>query len=293
MLKKMAISALVLSFVLLAACGGGGDVSAEDGSGNAGDGTTAGDGSNGTAGDDLNPLFKFQTFGVEKVDYDYDNNGIAEGVETFSYDDDGKLLMTFYQYTEDGTPDLDFGNNIYAGFMTNETTYTYDENGRVVESNSIATANASAEAMGQFASRSLNFTFEYDGDAEYPISITESYIDENDVPFYRFTSNYFYDDEDRLSNIVRDYDASLPGSASAINSPGWHHHVEFDYSGVSGSRSNFNYLDEFINATMFVYDSDGLVSSLIVTSDPTLSLTPPPLSSVSEYSYNDRNCVVG
>jgi hypothetical protein len=76
-----------------------------------------------------------------------------------------------------------------------------------------------------------------------------------------------------------------------MDNPGYLYRVEFNYSDTIGSAPNYNYLDEFMVATIFNYSPDGLINSTIVTSDPTLSIPPPELSSIIEHSYNDRNCI--
>jgi len=83
---------------------------------------------------------------ISRVDYDYDNNGVMDAVETYTYDSLGRMTRSAYVYTDDGTPntfvekeefDLTFdvtydSNNrmTYHKFTTpttiTEFTYTYD-----------------------------------------------------------------------------------------------------------------------------------------------------------------------
>jgi hypothetical protein len=286
MLQKIVVSTLMSSLLLLTACGGSSDTGDDVNSGiGNGDNVNSGGGN----GNDSNSLFKFQTFGLERIEYDYDNNGIAEGVETFSYDDEGKLVLSSFQYTTDGTVDIPttFGNP-KRGFMAVDIIYNYDEKGRLIGSNDIAISNTSQDSSLPRASRTIDFTFEYKDDSEYPMSITESYMDESGTPLYRYTDIFNYDEEDNLKNVVRNYDPSV--STFPIDNPGYLYRVEYDYSDITGSAQNYNYLDEFSNASIFNYSSDRLINSLIVTTDPTLA-TPPPLSAIVEYSYNDRGCM--
>ncbi|MEP1448924.1 MAG: hypothetical protein ABJK37_22660 [Paraglaciecola sp.] len=290
MLQKIVVNTLFSSFILLTACGGGGGNETSGGVVGDGGGTSDGGGT-GDGGGELNSLLTFQTFGLERIDYDYDNNGVAEGVETFSYDDSGRLVLSTYLYTADGTADLpaSFGNP-HRGFMTVEITYTYDDIGRVIKSNNIAVSNTSPDASSSRASRTIDFTFEYKDDSEYPMSITENYLDESDVPLYRHTDIFTYNEEDSLENVVREYDPSV--SSTSINNPGYLYSVVYEYSDTIGSIPTYNYLDEFLVATIFNYSSDGLISSAIVTNDANMSLPPPRLSSIVEYSYNDRGCLI-
>lgn len=291
MLQKIVVNALFSSFILLTACGGGSGGNDIGGGDVVGNGGTSDAGETGDGNGEPNSLFAFQTFGLERIDYDYDNNGVAEGVETFSYDDSGRLVLSTYLYTADGTADLptSFGNP-NRGFKTVEITYTYDDIGRVITSNNIAVSNTSLDASTSRASRTIDFTFEYKDDSEYPMSITENYLDESDEPLYRYTDIFTYDEEDSLENVVREYDPSV--STLPINNPGYLYSVVYEYSDTAGAVPTYNYLDEFLVATLFNYSSDGLISSAIVTNDSTMSQPPPRLSSIVEYSYNDRGCLI-
>lgn len=121
-LKQMA----VLSFSLaLGACldgGGGGSNSSGGGAGpNPNGGGNAGGGGAASAASFANR--------VTHVDYDYDNNGVADATDSIAYDADGRVNLTSYFYNDDGTTDL---LNLRDDGTAQETnSFTYDNDGNV------------------------------------------------------------------------------------------------------------------------------------------------------------------
>lgn len=72
---------------------------------------------------------------VRSMRYDFDNNGVFEGTETYSYDSSGKVLGSTWTYVDDGTTDTDlvsFDLRSSIGADGNETgTFSYDVDGRL------------------------------------------------------------------------------------------------------------------------------------------------------------------
>jgi hypothetical protein len=272
-MKSYVILSYILSVPLLSACGGGGSSN----------GSVSADQDNSNTS--LNRLYPTR---LDRIEYDFENNGITDGIEYFSYNSEGKLEMTVFEYTGDGTQDLFLGES-YEGAMRTEVIYSYDDMGRVTDINTSIIANTSPEASIRGSSGATNKSFVYDGESEYPVSKTESIFNESGSLTSRYTVNYMYNSEGYLFYSEFAYDPSV--SSSAIDNPAFFHHQEYDYFEGFASESNFNYLDEFFNATIVVYGSDGLITSQFVSDDHTLSSTPPPSASVVEFSYNNRNCL--
>lgn len=71
---------------------------------------------------------------IKTLRYDFDNNGIDEGVRTYFYNSDGSIDSTIYTYTDDGVTDTDFGSFLISPGTANEDVtenFTYDANGNV------------------------------------------------------------------------------------------------------------------------------------------------------------------
>ncbi len=64
---------------------------------------------------------------INRVEYDYDNNGTSDAISLLTYDELGRLILNEHIYTDDGTADLLVV--IKETAVTNEI--TYDANGRV------------------------------------------------------------------------------------------------------------------------------------------------------------------
>ena len=84
---------IVIGVLLASGCGGGGS-GGNNNNGNGGN-PPPGGGSTGTGR-------------IAQLFYDFDNNGVFEGVAIISYDADGRIISDIYTYTDDGTPDTDF-----------------------------------------------------------------------------------------------------------------------------------------------------------------------------------------
>lgn len=117
-LKQMAALSMTVS---LAACLDGGGGSSNPDGGNAGTGNTGGGGSAGPA--------SFANR-VTRVDYDYDNNSVIDATDTISYDASGRVNLTTYLYTDDGT--LDILNLRDSGTTQETNAFTYDSDGNVI-----------------------------------------------------------------------------------------------------------------------------------------------------------------
>ncbi len=64
--------------------------------------------------------------------YDFDQNGIYEGLSTFRYDIYGRVVEERYTYTDDGTPDRNILNTDLSYGNTNSSrSYHYDSEGRL------------------------------------------------------------------------------------------------------------------------------------------------------------------
>jgi len=117
MIKQLAYSAIVGGCLAITACGGGGSSSSSDsGSGN-GAGTGGGSGGGSTSQR------------ISRFSADYDNNGIADAVETSRYDNNGRLIATLYTYTDDGTADIINLNEEGAREVSFD--YTYNSQGQM------------------------------------------------------------------------------------------------------------------------------------------------------------------
>jgi hypothetical protein len=89
---------IALTIFLLSACGGSGSSSSTTTSTTLG---TPGDTASGSAGSGNGQR-------ITAANYDFDNNGTAEGRAVFSYDANGFITMIEYTYSDDGTTDTDF-----------------------------------------------------------------------------------------------------------------------------------------------------------------------------------------
>ena len=66
---------------------------------------------------------------IARKHYDFDHNGIYEGLSEFLYDSSGRVVEERYTYTDDGTPDLDTrGTDITKGAKNSVTSYYYGVN---------------------------------------------------------------------------------------------------------------------------------------------------------------------
>lgn len=70
---------------------------------------------------------------ISAMNYDFDNNGTAEGRAEITYDDDGFVTSINYTYTDDGTIDTDFRGIFSLDFGDENKTknYEYDCRGRI------------------------------------------------------------------------------------------------------------------------------------------------------------------
>lgn len=72
---------------------------------------------------------------VRSMRYDFDNNGVFEGTETYSYNSTGKVIGSTWTYIDDGATDADlvsFDLRSSIGAGGNETgTFSYDVDGRL------------------------------------------------------------------------------------------------------------------------------------------------------------------
>ncbi|MET0050956.1 MAG: hypothetical protein ABW095_07720 [Candidatus Thiodiazotropha sp.] len=121
--------------LLMPACGGGGggggggdeqgSTDSEDPVVDDGDGTSDETGSGGTGSR------------VSRVRFDFDNNGVFEGVREYEYASDGKIIQERYTYTDDGTADVELGNaltlsnSIDVDSVDETVSYAYDSEGRL------------------------------------------------------------------------------------------------------------------------------------------------------------------
>ncbi|MET0007642.1 MAG: hypothetical protein ABW124_15635 [Candidatus Thiodiazotropha sp. 6PLUC9] len=117
----------LLTALLSSGCGGGG--------GGGGDNTTP-DSDSGTTednvdSDDTQPDTQ-SGYRVLRRQYDFDLNGVIDGVSEFVYDTNGRLMEEQYTYTDDGTPDIRLlGSTLPRENLNTTATYTYDTDGRV------------------------------------------------------------------------------------------------------------------------------------------------------------------
>jgi YD repeat-containing protein len=117
----------VFLLMILSACGGGGG-----GGGSEGDPTDNGDTDN---TDDGSPDSGTTNLRVSRVRYDFDNNGVFEGVREFAYGTDGRIMQERYTYSDDGTEDVylagTLSNSIGLDPVDETIDYTYDTEGRL------------------------------------------------------------------------------------------------------------------------------------------------------------------
>ncbi|MET0028441.1 MAG: hypothetical protein ABW101_12455 [Candidatus Thiodiazotropha sp.] len=121
---------LLLLLSMLTACGGGGggdgsgDSADDGGTDNTGDDTTPQDPGTGTTG-----------YRVSRVRYDFDNNGVFEGIREFAYASDGRIMQERYTYSDDGAEDVylagTLSNSIGLDPVDETIEYSYDSEGRL------------------------------------------------------------------------------------------------------------------------------------------------------------------
>nr|WP_168710990.1 hypothetical protein [Ningiella ruwaisensis] len=76
---------------------------------------------------------------LKNIEYDFDNNGVFEGLLTLEYDDSGRIAGAIYTYTDDGTEDAKFESFSLASFTPgdesteHEEFYEVDDENRVTE----------------------------------------------------------------------------------------------------------------------------------------------------------------
>ncbi|HHJ16662.1 MAG TPA: hypothetical protein ENJ80_08200 [Gammaproteobacteria bacterium] len=128
-MKYSQITKLATSFVFslsLAAClDGGSDGNSSPATGSTGD-TIGGGGSTGSGGNAGAAAFANR---VTRVDYDYDNNGTVDATDAISYDANGRVNLTTYLYSDDGTPDI--LNLRDSGTIEESNSFAYDSDGNV------------------------------------------------------------------------------------------------------------------------------------------------------------------
>lgn len=124
-------SAVMVFFLIitLSACGGGGG----NGDDNQADNTDTDNSSDEpTTGDTDNDGTNRR---VTRVRYDFDNNGVYEGVREYDYNSDGKIQQERYTYSDDGTEDVDIAgtlsNSIGLDQLDETINYTYDDDNRL------------------------------------------------------------------------------------------------------------------------------------------------------------------
>lgn len=152
---KSSIS-IALTIFVLSACGGSGGSSSSTTSTTLG---TPSDTASGSAGSGNGQR-------LSAVNYDFDNNGTAEGRAVMSYDANGFITLIDYTYTDDGTTDTDFRTFSLDFGQENKTwEFGYDVDG-YLETWIITTATSSTVSNYTWNADNLitNLTIEfYDG----------------------------------------------------------------------------------------------------------------------------------
>lgn len=116
------LSALISISALVIACGSGGSDDNTDTGGNNSGNSGSGGGSNTSSR-------------LARIRYDFDNNGVFEGLREFTYDSSGRVSMERYTYNDDGTTDVDLKSFTLANSLVNSDTvpestdYSYTADG--------------------------------------------------------------------------------------------------------------------------------------------------------------------
>jgi len=175
--------------------------------------------------------------------YDFDNNGVAEGVTEYSYDSAGRLVSERYAYADDGVPDTDFatfslGVPSGAAASNQVTTYTYDGDGNLA---SMEIVNDAETITGVYA---------HGADGRY---LTADYD--------TFAHEVTYD-SDRVDHV----DTMVGGSAVQ----------GFDYSYLAGQVSRVTWTQPGSAAETyddFEWYADGWIKSITTTTNTSSVIT--------------------
>lgn len=126
----MCLALLVALFT--SGCGGGGGGS-DDGDINTGSDVTSGTDQTDDSADSDTTSDVTEGLRVARMRYDYDNNGVYEGLSEFFYDSNGRIEEERYSYIDDGLEDQHIPGTIQSWLgredLDNTVTYTYDANG--------------------------------------------------------------------------------------------------------------------------------------------------------------------
>jgi len=192
------LSALISISTLVIACGSGGS----------GDNTDTGGNNSGNSGSGGGSTTASRP---ARIHYDFDNNGIFEGLREFSYDSSGRVSMERYTYTDDGTTDVDLKTFTLANSLVNSdavpesTDYSYSVDG-LLETEVIS---------GPSGRETTNYTYRDDklvssvhsviedntgavtADISTPLTYTDTRLDSFSIniagqsePFLRYDFNY-------------------------------------------------------------------------------------------------------
>jgi hypothetical protein len=199
MLKLVYPAMIILPLTILSACGGDGDESPMNDSGtdNTNGSSTLGDTDTGTT-----------NVRVSRIRYDFDNNGVFEGVREFAYGSDGKILEERYTYSDDGTEDLPLFSSALSDYaamdrMDETVTYTYDADGRL---QTLVRVNSQTRVTSTYTFNDDNLITRVDGSIE----------DENGAVTSRYSHALTYTGQRLVSHTTTIDDDVMPVSKYEI-----------------------------------------------------------------------------
>ncbi|MDD2738429.1 MAG: hypothetical protein PHR94_05815 [Methylomonas lenta] len=125
---------------------------------------------------------------ITKVNYDFDNNGIFEGVSEYEYDAEGRIKFQNYTYVDDGQQDADYESfSLEEGRQNSTTSYDYNHQGQL------------ERLYRKTPSDSLEVLFQYENNTGLLNNHQVTIFDSSGVKIISFQTKFNYNDF-RLEN---------------------------------------------------------------------------------------------
>lgn len=248
---------LLIPFLLLTACGGGGSDSGDAGATNSG-----------------SPISSSRR--LISSELDFDNNGIKDAEETYTYTDAGYLEQYHYIYLGDGADDLSTTETPpYTSSIEKTENYTYDDNNRVNTYEVI-------ELVGSptfFSQMHLVITYNYDG--EKVLGYTQESFNDNGNLQFRLFHEFVYNSNDQVERIDISNDDTISPSG---NGPNFQNRF-YDSAGRLERTETVNGNSTIATITYSYTDDDQIDQWKIFSGNQTT------IGEIRERAYDVNNCL--
>ncbi|MES9853972.1 MAG: hypothetical protein ABW170_19315 [Candidatus Thiodiazotropha sp. L084R] len=219
-----------------------------------------------------------------RIDLDFDNNGVAEGVEIYSYDTSGRLRDMQYTYTDDSVVDQYYDGILHYEQTTSyQETYSYDDQGRidVFEINNVYKSGSSFSFLYGDSSRSV---WDYDYTGDLLEQNTQTVYNSSGAVVSRIVFTFDHDDQNRISAMYPNNDQTITPLPSPLpDSYITKFVIAYDTMSRPISVTHFNESDVQQGQQIFVWNGDEKLESNTLTFSNS--------SSQTGYAYTASGCV--